>query len=91
MASSGSFETSPVERLLAAMVAGIVGLSVVSFFAIVIGTWQGMSSDDFTAGIWPIVTVTPLIGLPLGIVLIISLLIVSTLRRSKKRNDESSE
>jgi len=72
------------------MVAGIVGLSVVSFFAIVIGTWQGMGSEDFAVGIWPIVTVTPLIGLPLGIILIISLLIVSTVRRSKKKNDESS-
>jgi len=63
------------------MVAGIVGLSVVAFFAIVIGTWTGMESDDFSAGIWPTVTLLPLFGLPIGFVLIFALLIVSTRRR----------
>lgn len=63
------------------MVAGIVGLSVVAFFAIIIGTWTGMESDDFSSGIWPTVTLLPLFGLPIGFVLIFALLIVSTRRR----------
>lgn len=73
------------------MVVGVVGLSVVSFFAIVIGTWRGMDSNDFANGLWPLVSVTPLIGLPLGIILIVALLVVSTAGRGKKKNDESAE
>lgn len=63
------------------MVAAIIGLSVIAFFAIIIGTWTGMQSDDFSVGIWPMVTLLPLFGLPLGFVLIFALLIVSTRRR----------
>ena len=74
-------EPSRLERILAFMVAAIIGLSVIAFFAIIIGTWTGMESDDFSAGIWPTVTLLPLFGLPLGFILIFALLIVSTRRR----------
>ena len=74
-------EPSRLERVLSAMVATVIGLSVVSFFAIIIGTWTGMDSAAFSSGIWPMVTFIPLIGLPLGFVLIIFLLVVSTRRR----------
>ena len=74
-------EPSRLERILAFMVAAIIGLSVIAFFAIIIGTWTGMQSDDFSVGIWPMVTLLPLFGLPLGFVLIFALLIVSTRRR----------
>ncbi|MDR9397058.1 MAG: multidrug ABC transporter ATPase [Pontimonas sp.] len=69
------------ERILATMIAGIVGLSVLAFFAIIIGTWTGMENDDFSSGVWPTLTLLPLFGLPLGFVLIIALLVVSTRRR----------
>lgn len=74
-------EPSRWERILATMVASIVGVSVLAFFAIIIGTWTGMESDDFLSGIWPTLTLLPLFGLPLGFVLIIALLVVSTRRR----------
>lgn len=74
-------EPSRLERVLSAMVATVIALSVVSFFAIIIGTWMGMDSGAFSTGIWPTVTFIPLIGLPLGFVLIIVLLVVSTRRR----------
>lgn len=63
------------------MVVGSVGLSIASFFAIIIATWQGFDRTDFGQGVWPIITMIPLIGLPLGIAMIISLLVVSTRRR----------
>ena len=70
-----------LERILATMVVGIVGLSVIAFFAIIIATWLGFDRTDFAVGVWPSVTMMPLIGLPLGFVLIIALLVVSTKRR----------
>ncbi len=72
---------SSLEKLLAAMVVGIVGVSIVAFFAVIIGTALGMERDDFTQGIWPITTMLPLIGLPVGFVLVLILLFVSTKRR----------
>ena len=63
------------------MIAGVIGLSVLAFFAIIIATWMGLDRTDFGAGLWPIITMIPLMGLPLGFVLIIGLLVVSTRRR----------
>jgi hypothetical protein len=72
---------SRLERILASMVVATVGLSIASFFAIIIATWQGFDRGDFGQGIWPIITMIPLIGLPAGFLLILALLLVSTRRR----------
>jgi hypothetical protein len=77
-------ETPPpsrLEKVLAAVVAGVIGASVIAFFAIIIATWSGMQREDFGVGLWPSITLLPLFGLPIGFVLIIALLIVSTRRR----------
>jgi hypothetical protein len=83
--------TSRFERFLAAAVAAVIGLSVVAFLAIIIGTWQGMTSSDFGEGVWPSVTLVPLFGLPLGFVFIIVLLVVSTRRRRHQGGHGSSQ
>ena len=72
---------SRIERILAAIIGSTIGLSVLAFVAIIVGTWQGMGREEFAEGIWPAITISPLIGLPIGFVLIIALLIVSTTRR----------
>ncbi len=89
--SQESIEPSTTERVLAAMIVGVVALSVVAFFAIIIGSWQGMDSEAFSAGLWPAITMTPLFGLPLGFVLIIILLVLSTRRRRALGTDDTSE
>ena len=76
-----------VERVLAYMVAGIVVLSLASFIALIAATAAGLERDDFTQGIWPAVTILPLIGLPIGFVLIIVLLVVSAVRRGRAAKD----
>lgn len=76
-----------VERTLAYMVAGIIVLSLAAFIALIIATGMGLGRDDFTSGIWPAVTVLPLIGLPIGFVLIIVLLVVSAVRRGRAAKD----
>jgi hypothetical protein len=67
------------------MVASAVGLSILAFVAIIVGTAVGVT--DFGAGIWPVVFVLPLIGLPIGLVLIIVLIVVSGLRRGREARD----
>lgn len=74
---------SRLEKILAAMVAAIVGVSILAFFSVIIGTFVGMSREDFLVGAWPFLTMMPLIGLPIGFVLILVLLFVSTSRRRK--------
>lgn len=76
-----------VERVLAYMVAGIIVLSLAAFVALIIATGMGLEREDFASGIWPAVTILPLIGLPIGFVLIIVLLVVSAVRRGRAAKD----
>lgn len=76
-----------LERVLAYMVAGVILLSLASFVALIAGTAAGLERGDFTEGIWPLVTMMPLIGLPIGFVLIIMLLVVSAVRRGRAAKD----
>lgn len=71
--------TSRAERSLAFMVAATIGLSVIAFLAVIIGTAVGVR--DFGAGVWPVIIFLPIVGLPIGLVFMIVLLIVSTRRR----------
>lgn len=66
------------------MVAGVIGASILAFIAVLIGTVAGAGADDgFSQGIWPFVFIFPMIGLPLGFLLIIALMIISSRRRSR--------
>lgn len=77
--------TSRTERILAYMVAGVVGLSILAFVAMLIGTASGVGDNDgFSQGVWPFVITLPLIGLPLGFLLLIGLLVVNGIRRSRE-------
>ena len=85
-------ESSPVlahrgERILAFMVASAIGLSLIAFIAIIIGTAAGVS--DFGQGVWPVVFMLPLVGLPLGLAFMIVLIVVSGLRRGREARDAS--
>jgi FtsH-binding integral membrane protein len=75
------------ERVLAYMVAGIIIVSLASFVATLVATATGLERGDFAVGAWPLVTVLPLVGLPLGFVLIITLLVVSAVRRGRATRD----
>ena len=84
-------ENTPVtvnrnERILAYMVASSLGLSLLSIIATLIGAGVGA---DRSVGIWPLVTILPTVGLPIGFVLIIFLLIMSAIRRSRAARDAS--
>ncbi|HXD60912.1 MAG TPA: multidrug ABC transporter ATPase [Lacisediminihabitans sp.] len=72
------------ERVIAYMIVAIVGLSIVAFFAVIVGTFNGMTGPDFAQGIWPAVAYAPLIGLPIGFLLIIVLLVLGARRRGRE-------
>jgi hypothetical protein len=76
-----------VERILAFMVAAAVGLSILAFLAVIIGTGVGLKAADFSGGIWPVVFFLPLVGLPLGLILIIALIVTSGIRRGREAKD----
>ncbi|QDZ14737.1 hypothetical protein [Humibacter ginsenosidimutans] len=77
--------TSRTQRVLAFIAAGLVILSIACFFVLMIGTWAGAGPDQGSGkGIWPTVELLPLAALPLAFVLIIVLLVVSLVSRSKQ-------
>jgi hypothetical protein len=59
------------------MSVGVIGLSLLSMVV-------ALLARLFANGAWPIFTQIPLIGLPFGFVLVLTLLIVSLIRRSKE-------
>ncbi|MET0887224.1 MAG: multidrug ABC transporter ATPase [Mycetocola sp.] len=82
---------SRFERVVAFMLLALVLLSVATFIAIMVGTMQGMGSDDFASGLWPVVVMVPYIGLPLAIVLLIILMISSAVRRARESRRDQPE
>ncbi len=70
-----------LDRILAFAALTLAALSVICFFAIIIGSATGMSQDAFGEGIWPIVAAVPLWGLPAAFVMIIVLLVMSFVRK----------
>ena len=72
-----------IDRILAFMALGIAVLSVLCFFAIMISTAAGMQHADYAHGIWPVVAMLPMVGLPIAFLLILALLIMSFVRRGK--------
>ncbi|WP_345068927.1 hypothetical protein [Leifsonia kafniensis] len=80
-----------IDRILAYMVAAVIGLSIIAFVAVIAATAAGVGANDgFSTGIWPFVIMLPLFGLPVGFVLIIALLVISTVRRSRQTRANKS-
>jgi len=63
------------------MVFTTIGLSVLCFLAVIIGTPMKVVQPD--APLWQTVIILPLIGLPIGFALIVTLIIVNGVRRSR--------
>lgn len=81
--SDQSAQTRPhrTERVLISMIAAIVLLSIAAFVARMVGQVSGV--DDWTTGAWPVVSVLPLLGLPLAMLLVIGYVVASAVRRSR--------
>jgi hypothetical protein len=73
-----------IERILRNMVISSAGLSVLAIIATAVA---GFARIDVNQGIWPVVVVLPLIGLPLAFLLVIAFLAVSIVRRRRLARD----
>ncbi len=79
-----------IDRILTFMSLGIVVVSVVCFFVILIANAAGVTGEQFGTGLWPIVSWVPMIGLPVGFLLMLTLIIMTMVRkgRAAKRSDQ---
>ncbi|AYF97392.1 hypothetical protein [Protaetiibacter intestinalis] len=73
-----------IERVLTAMIATIMGLSIIGIVVVMIAAGSGV---EMKGGIWPTLVLIGYIGLPLAFVLIVVFLIVSTTRRRRLARD----
>jgi FtsH-binding integral membrane protein len=76
----GDLPVRRIDRILAFMSLGLVVLSIVCFAAIIIGTTAGV---DFSSGMWPTIGVTVYIAPIVAFILLITLLIMSFVRRAR--------
>lgn len=72
------------EKLLAYSSLTIIVLSVVSFFATLFAALFGVEREVLAEGFWPVVTWIGYVGLPVGLVLMITLLIMTGRRRKRE-------
>ena len=72
------------ERVLAYMVASSIGLTILAIIALLVAGLAGIKTSE---GVWLSVVVLPPIGLALAVLLIITLVIVSALRRARAARD----
>lgn len=77
------------ERILAFMVVTIVAVSIAAFVAVMVGTATGLEQGDFAGGAWPVVTILPLVGLPIAFLMLVALIIVGAVRRSRESRGPS--
>jgi CDP-diglyceride synthetase len=66
------------------MVASSIGLSLIAIFAVLIASLAGADTSE---GAWPTVVLLPLIGFPIGFVLIFALLITNIIKRGRAAKD----
>jgi hypothetical protein len=90
VSESGRITEHRAERILAYMFIGVIGLSIICFFAVMIATFSGVSREEMGTGIWPLVVSLPLFGLPLAFLLLIALLIINGVRRARASRAGSS-
>ena len=91
VSDSGPVTEHRAERVLAFMFAAVVGLSILAFLAVIIGTAAGAAeADGFSQPPWPFIIMLPWFGLPIGFLLLIALLIVNWVRRSREPRTRAS-
>lgn len=82
--SSHEHTPSRLERILAYLALFVIAIALASFFATMIAALAGVSRETLAIGFWPIVAWIGYVGLPIGFLLIISLLLVTRRRRKQE-------
>lgn len=76
----GDLPVRRIDRILAFMSLGLIVLSIVCFFVIMIGSAAGVGT---TGGLWQTIAVVPLIALPVAFAMMITVLVMSFVRRAR--------
>jgi hypothetical protein len=71
------------QRVLWAMVGSILGVGIIAIAALLIGEAVTPLAISDATGIWAVVALVPNIALPLGFVLMIVLLVLTFVKRSR--------
>ena len=66
------------------MIASSIGLSLIAIVVNLIITGLSVDKDS---GVWAVIVILPTIGLPIGFILIIVLLVLSMISRSRAAKD----
>ena len=69
------------QRILGVMAFTVVGLSLLAIVALLIANAAQVSTGE---GLWVVVAVLPLVGLPLAVLLMIAFILVSAISRSRQ-------
>lgn len=73
-----------IQRVLAYMMASMIGVSILALFALVFGNVIGLDAAGFASGAWPVILVLPLYALPFGFLCFIALIIVVAGTRARE-------
>jgi uncharacterized membrane protein len=76
-----------IERILAFVLGAVAVLTVAAIVALLIGRAAGVTA--LSAGIWPVVGILPMIGLPIVLVVAIVLIVVMGIRRRRLAADDA--
>jgi hypothetical protein len=63
------------------MAATVIGLSVLAFVAVLLAGLAGVKPDS---GVWPVIVLLPLIGLPIGFLLMVAIIIINAVKRARQ-------
>jgi len=81
---AGDLPVRRIDRILAFMSLGLLVLSVVCFFSIIIASGPGgLEQADFASGIWPMVSLIVYVAPPVAFALLLALLIMTFVRRGR--------
>ncbi|WP_217133803.1 hypothetical protein [Leucobacter chinensis] len=75
---------SLVEKVLAYSSLSIIALAIISFFATLIAALVGVEREVLAEGFWPVITWIGYVGLPIGFVLMMTLLVITRRRRKRE-------
>jgi cytochrome c-type biogenesis protein CcmH/NrfF len=79
MAKSPKNNENRLENILAYMTVGVVGLSLLTIITVLVAYFAGFHDLP------PLLALIPLFGLPTGMLLIISLVIIGAVRRKRSK------
>ncbi|HEU0256377.1 MAG TPA: hypothetical protein VFQ96_00900 [Microbacteriaceae bacterium] len=81
---------SPLQRVLAYATVICIVLSLAAITAIIVAYSMGIAqSDQLRHGLWPAIVATPMVGFPLGLILMMVLLWTTSLARRARSRAES--